>query len=157
MKNLFNRGQSLLTDPNEDFLIFGTLRHDPLLLLDRADNSGFTLSCQRCGLAGHRAYQSRDVALIYAKALNSSSVDLLDCQEARPFAVNLVEIQPYPDPAQNDWWKVKLTASYGGRERTFWRGYKAFGKETPSTAEVLGWFWETVLDELHGFSFEDEP
>jgi hypothetical protein len=69
--------------------------------------------------------------------------------------VNIVEIKPHP--VRNDCWKVKLTASYGGRKRTFWRWYKAFGKETPSTTEILGWFWETVLDELHGFSFEDEP
>jgi hypothetical protein len=67
--------------------------------------------------------------------------------------VRLVEIMSHPDQRSThpSWWKVKLVLSYAARTRTFWRWHKGTGEKTPAPDEILTWFWETALAELHGF------
>lgn len=76
-------------------------------------------------------------------------------RETPVLKVNLVEIQPHPSQVTHpDWWKVKLSISHADRTRTFWRWHKAPDAKTPTSDEILTWFWETTFAELHGFNFD---
>jgi hypothetical protein len=93
----------------------------------------------------------------------------------------VLDIKPHPEQATNNpgCWAVRLSVSYDGTTRTFWRWYnvrdlKTWDAErrqwvlstdgtgvyigpsdrTPTNEELIKDFWDDTFGNLHGFNFE---
>jgi hypothetical protein len=84
--------------------------------------------------------------------------------------VRVLDIRPHPDQATNNpgSWAVRLSVSYDGTTRSFWRWYTVRAQKDghyitppstkPSRAEIIKTFWDDTFAEVCGFSFnKDDP